>query len=342
MLSGRWTLTRPSHGPSRKPRARPSLDSRQSRRASSTQNKGYIMRFGNWRALMLAFSLAFAVGVGFGPAKPAQAGWPDCTIPRLSPAYDFTKGGEYMAPPVPYGHYAKDYVGSAQKHLAGVSGHLHGLLGSLHHGEGDGNGCGHKGCGGNGCGGAFGHDGGSDCGVAGCFGGMSCGLLGHRKHGGAGSVVDWDGGAAGYATTTGGPSAQSLPIPSSQSACGQPGCNIGGRHAHLGQVGGNSGCGVCGGGGCGSCRGIGNGDGGCSFCGGKGCGHCLGGKGGGLGSMVHGKLASLVSGLHHPKMKWFVGPGGPVPLTPGYVPYIVTTRSPRDFFAFPPMNPDAR
>ena len=56
--------------------------------------------------------------------------------------------------------------------------------------------------------------------------------------------------------------------------------------------------------------------------------------------MIHGKLASLAGGLHHPKMKWFVGPGGPVPLTPGYVPYIVSTRSPRDFFAFPPMNPN--
>ena len=52
--------------------------------------------------------------------------------------------------------------------------------------------------------------------------------------------------------------------------------------------------------------------------------------------MLHGKLASLAGGLHKPKMNWFVGPGGPVPLTPGYVPYIVTTRSPRDFFAFPP------
>ena len=30
------------------------------------------------------------------------------------------------------------------------------------------------------------------------------------------------------------------------------------------------------------------------------------------------------------KVDYFVGAGGPVPLTPGYVPYIVTTRSPRD------------
>jgi hypothetical protein len=54
---------------------------------------------------------------------------------------------------------------------------------------------------------------------------------------------------------------------------------------------------------------------------------------------VHGKLASI---LHKPKVEYFVGPGGPVPITPGYVPYIVSTRSPRDYFSFAPMNPDAR
>ena len=36
--------------------------------------------------------------------------------------------------------------------------------------------------------------------------------------------------------------------------------------------------------------------------------------------MVHGKLASLAAGLHKPKMKWFVGPGGPVPLDPRLCP----------------------
>ena len=241
-----------------------------------------------------------------------------------------------MAPPVPYGHYAKDYVGDAHKCLGGISGHLHGLLGGhgLHHGDGDGNGCGHGGCGG-----AFGHNGGSDCGVSGCFGGMSCGLFGHHQHGGGGSV-DCDGGAAGYATTIAGPSSQAAPIPSSQAACGQTGCNIGGRHSHLGKTScgsaglfGDPGCGL--GASHGHGHGNGDGQGGCAFCGGKGCGHCLG-----LGSLVHGKLASLTGLLHRPKIKWFVGAGGPVPLTPGYVPYIVTTRSPRDFFAFPPMNPN--
>jgi hypothetical protein len=42
--------------------------------------------------------------------------------------------------------------------------------------------------------------------------------------------------------------------------------------------------------------------------------------------------------LHIGHIKYFVGPGGPVPLTPGYVPYVVPTRSPRDYFAFPPYG----
>ena len=49
------------------------------------------------------------------------------TIPRLSPAYDYTTGGEFMAPPIPYGHYAKDYVGDAHKRAAGIKGHFAGL-----------------------------------------------------------------------------------------------------------------------------------------------------------------------------------------------------------------------
>jgi hypothetical protein len=56
-----------------------------------------------------------------------------------------------------------------------------------------------------------------------------------------------------------------------------------------------------------------------------------------------GKTKGMINGLLHPhagKIEWFVGPGGPVPLTPGYVPYVVTTRSPRDFLAFPPFTPD--
>jgi hypothetical protein len=286
------------------------------------------MRFGTWRALPLALSLA-ALGVGLGSATKAQAQFH--TIPRESPAYDYTTGGEYMAPPIPYGHYAKDYVGDAHKAAAGVKGHFAGLLGGHgmnKHGQGDGadgtdGGSGH---------GIFGKHGGAGCGEPGCFGGMSCGILGHKNHGGSAD-------SAGYADTIVGPSTQAGPIPSAQAACGLPSCTIGGNHKHLGGLCGDPGCGLGFGHRHGNGGGIDDGQGGCSFCGGKGCSHCMG-KGGGLSSMVHGKLASLTAGLHKPKVKWFVGPGGPVPLTPGYVPYIVSTRSPRDFFAFPPMNPN--
>jgi hypothetical protein len=293
------------------------------------------MRFGTWRALPLALSLA-ALGIGLGSATKAQAQFQ--TIPRLSPAYDYTTGREYMAPPIPYGHYAKDYVGDAHKAAAGIKGHFSGLLGGHGSKHGDG---GDDASGGSGHG-IFGHDGSSGCGEAGCFGGMSCGIMGHKKHGGG--SIDCIAGAAGYATTISGPSAQAGPIPSAQAACGLASCKIGGKHKHFG---GHSNAGLCGDPGCGigfghshgAGSGMDNGQGGCPFCGGSGCSKCMGK--GGHGSMIHGKLASLTAGLHKPKMKWFVGPGGPVPLTPGYVPYIVTTRSPRDFFAFPPMNPNA-
>ena len=79
---------------------------------------------------------------------------------------------------------------------------------------------------------------------------------------------------------------------------------------------------------------------GCGLCGGKGCGTAWRGSSPSLGGL-HGKLASLAGALHAPKMQCFLGAGGPVPITPGYVPYIVTTRSPRDFFSFAPMNPNA-
>jgi hypothetical protein len=289
------------------------------------------MRFGTSRALALAFSMT-ALGLGLGTTTQARAQWDIHTIPRTSAAYNYKTGGEFMAPPVPYGHYAKDYVGAAHKYAAMAKGHLLGKfsgLGMGHHGDGsDGDGSGD---------GAFGSHGGSGCGQPGSFGGMSCGILGH--HNNCGGSDDGSAGVAGYATTINGVSAQSAPIASGQMACGQSGCNIGGKHSHLGHMGGHSGSGLCGDPGCGigSAHSHGNGSG-CGFCGGKGCMHCLG-NGGHL-AAIHGKLASLAAGLHHPKMKWFVGPGGPVPLTPGYVPYIVTTRSPRDFFAFPPMNPN--
>lgn len=47
-------------------------------------------------------------------------------------------------------------------------------------------------------------------------------------------------------------------------------------------------------------------------------------------------LASKIT--HKGQVQYFVGPGGPVPITPGYVPYVNVTRSPRDFLAFPPFS----
>ena len=86
-----------------------------------------------------------------------------------------------MAPPVPYGHYAKDYVGDAHKHIGRNQRPLcsacspatawaitamamrgHGVAADQAM--------------------AFGHDGGSGCGDPGCFGGISCGILGHHKN----------------------------------------------------------------------------------------------------------------------------------------------------------------
>jgi hypothetical protein len=113
--------------------------------------------------------------------------------------------------------------------------------------------------------------------------------------------------------------------------CGGKGCGGCGGKGFLGGL-----CGICKGAGCGACRG-GNGHGLCRNCGGAGCGLC-----GHLKGKAH-SLLGLPAGLyskitHKGQIKYFVGAGGPVPLTPGYVPYVVSTRSPRDYFAFPPFS----
>jgi hypothetical protein len=238
------------------------------------------------------------------------------TIPKLAPAYDYTTGGEFMAPPVPYGHYAKSHLYNPRELLGCVSCRLHGLLGCCGGGPGHhGAGCGGKGCGPCSGGGLFGHHGGgSDCLVPGCGGGHGCGHHGAGKF----APVDLDCGPAVAGSAQAVPSGVAVVGPSGQSACGDPGCGVMGLHSHKGHR-------RCGDPGCGLCHGRGHG---CGFCGGKGCSHCLSG--------LHGRLAGL---LHHQRVDYFVGAGGPVPLTPGYVPYVVATRSPRDFFAFPPMNP---
>jgi hypothetical protein len=308
------------------------------------------MRFERWRGMPLVVTMA-AVGLGLAWATPVRADGYRLhhTIPREVVGYDYATGGEMMAPPVPYGHYAKDHVYNPA-YLLGCAGcRLHGLLGCVgcghEGGHGHGKGCGA--CGGRGCGLCSGHGhGGGDpgCGAAGCGGGR-----GHHHKAGrfapcdssVGPVVVMDGIAA---TSQSVPAGTAVVQPSGQYPCGLNGCGVVDPHSHHGLKGHSRRCGLCGGKGCGGCGGAGmlagcgnsgcglcHGKGkGCHFCGGKGCSHCMGGLG------LHGKLAGL---LHHQKVDYFVGAGGPVPITPGYVPYVVVTRSPRDFFSFPPMNP---
>ncbi|HKI17051.1 MAG TPA: hypothetical protein VKA15_04195 [Isosphaeraceae bacterium] len=330
----------------------------------------------------LAVAMATTLGLGLGLASSARADGfigPHVLWPCVVPAWDYTTGGQYQAPPIPYGHYAKDYVGDAHKALGHVTGPVHACLGKcagLLHGMG---GCANGMCkdGGFGAGdgqggfdgadalsghGLFDHQGASACVVPGCGGGPSCP---HQLHGqravgtaivgggpetmfggaGAGTVVS----SGGIGTAVGG-SAQfpqggpAIAHGGGHAGCGMPGCTIAVGHTHPGFGTGKGGdCGIpgCGvshtHGGAGVDPGAGTG---CSFCGGQGCQKCLAAAHGAIAGL-HGKLASLAGLLHpHPKLTYFVGPGGPVPLTPGYVPYIVSTRSPRDYFSFPPRNPN--
>jgi hypothetical protein len=310
-----------------------SLDSGLSRREPPNDQKGLTMRFGKRRGAALAAALGFMLVAGTGGSALALG--IVHTIPREVDAVDVNTGGPYFAPPIPYGHYAKGCLGEKTLGLlrgclcklclgkgcgaCGGTGHCGGLFG---HG-----GCGHGGCG---------HDGDPGCGGGGLFhkngcvacGGSGCGFC-------AGQGLLQKHGCAGKASTICA-SAQASPSPqvitaSPQFQCPDPGCGIGRKHFHrLG-----NGCTACGGlgNGCGICGGHGLGDP-CSACGGRGCALCSKAKG------LLGMPQALINKLFHVgEIKYFVGPGGPVPLTPGYVPYVVTTRSPRDFLAFPPFSP---
>ncbi len=333
------------------------------------------MRFGNQRGVALAFAVTCFLAASVAGSARADLFH---TIPREVDAVDVNNGGPYFAPPIPYGHYAKDCLGGVHKICSSLFGALHGcgacggagcgacggtgrgLCGGLGRGQ-----CGDPGCGGvgdPGCGKA-GRGWGSHCGLC---NGNGCGfcqgralLHGHRGKGH---------GCTGHASTIAA-SGQSTPAPSAQSPCGLTGCGLKSKHSHRGRgllracgscrgsgcglcggngfFGGQDPCGNCGGNGCGLCRNGGFGDPcnacggrGCGMCGGRGCGMC-GGRGcglcGGGHSLLGGPKALVNKVLHRGYIKYFVGPGGPVPITPGYVPYIVTTRSPREFFSFPPM-----
>jgi hypothetical protein len=303
------------------------------------------MRFGYWREATLAIALISAMAT----TRSASADWFHHTIPPEILAQDLNTGQPYFAPAIPWGHYAKDGIGDHfGKSHCGICGLLKGkgagLCGGhgLFHRGGNG-GCGDPGCGicGNG-GSGWGH--GKRIKNCGLCGGKGCGLC---NSSGAGEPIHALASNQGPAPAPQWTSPQAAPIPSSQ-ACSEPGCSLGRGH-HDGDP-----CGSCGGKGCGLCGGLGRLFGhnrsACDSCGGQGCGKCglfgrgngcgfCGGRGCGMCAGIHGKLSHLL----HPgrgKIKYFVGPGGPVPLTPGYVPYVNPVRSPRDFLAFPPYTPD--
>ena len=316
------------------------------------------MRFGNWRGVTFAFALATLMVAG-RPGSTRADGFH--TIPREVEAVDLNNGGPYYAPPVPYGHYAKDnaylgYLGAPFGMLKGLFHHGEGAGQGLGHGFGHGHGLGGAGCADGQCGGGMDQGSCVACGGA----GAGCGFCQGKKllHGlgrGCGNA----GGCFGNATTGGGAvlaTEQVSPVPSAQSLCSEPGCFLKARHFHRRGQGCNrcSGlgcgscqdsslsagrlCGSCHGSGCRLCGGLGlfgghGGGSGCNACGGRGCNLCQSAHG--LLGAAHGLIAKA---LHKGDIKYFVGAGGPVPLTPGYVPYVVTTRSPRDFFAFPPFT----
>ncbi len=328
-------------------------------------------------ARLTALALTTAIAIGVIAAAPAtvRAGILIHSIPREVTAVDVNTGGPYFAPPIPNGCYTKDHLGTIAEGLGLVHGCLSSLTGMLHgccsgcHGAGcnqcNGTGkCGH-------CDKCMGSDGGhhgDPC--AACGGvGKGCGFCGWRDllhghdSGGCNSHQVKTCGFSGHASTVC-TSMQSAPplvsaqgsCASSQMGCAQPGCLLKKRHFHRF----GKGCGACGGMGCGLCQGGGMSSGTlCGACGGAGCNQCGGlglhGKGmpcsacGGKGCSLCGgtglckKLLCLPAGLigklfHVGEIEYFVGPGGPVPITPGYVPYVVTTRSPRDYFAFPPFS----
>src|SRR5262245_55886794 len=89
------------------------------------------MRSGNWRGMPLAVVIATTLGLCQGLPNSARADGFLCphVLPGVVPAYNFSTGGEYFAPTIPYGHYAKDYVGDAHKCLGYVTGPVHACLG---------------------------------------------------------------------------------------------------------------------------------------------------------------------------------------------------------------------
>src|ERR1700678_1074876 len=88
------------------------------------------MLFGIRRGIRLTLALATTLGLGLVLVSSARADGQlfQHTIPREVDAYNFCTGGPFMAPPVPNGHYSKDYVAEAQKAVSCVACQLHALM----------------------------------------------------------------------------------------------------------------------------------------------------------------------------------------------------------------------
>ena len=246
------------------------------------------MRFGIWRG-----------GRATGSARPDHSSrdWSDCHgagdgsggdhLPHHPPrSYGSRRQhrGPLFAPPIPYGCYAKDPVGTIAEGVGMVHGCLNGLTGKLHGCCSGCHGAGCKQCGGTGkcghcnqcLGSGGGHHGGDPCAICGGVG-KGCGFCGWRGllHGHDSSQPCGAPGTAcgsglcspqqvqpcsfnGHASTVCS-SMQSAPplvsvqgsFASPQMGCTQAGCQLKRRHFHrLGK-----GCNACGGMGCGICQG---------------------------------------------------------------------------------------
>ena len=92
-----------------------SLDSGHFRRASWKNRQGIDHAIRKMARRTARTDTGRHAGMGLATSVRADGWHLQYTIPREVPAYNFSTGGEYYAPPVPYGHYAKDYQAEVAK-----------------------------------------------------------------------------------------------------------------------------------------------------------------------------------------------------------------------------------
>ena len=266
------------------------------------------MRSGIWRGVAVAIALG-GFGVSATALEARAGGLFHRAIPRETLAMDYRTGDVMMAPPIPYGSYAKDYKGAVQGAAGLTFGSIHGLVSHVKGicskcGGASCGSCGGKGllhgqacddCGGDGCGrcgsGLLGHGGGmihsgdaGDCARGNCGQGDHRGGLFHHdgsslglghgggKHGGLGHVQHAGAGVAcvGPGCSLGHASAQTVAaVPAKSEAQAAPQVTASMQVPAV----------------CGGCLGTGRlrQGGGCGFCGGTGRLANLFGHGGGQG-----------------------------------------------------------